>query len=264
MHLVDNVCAGLEFCILNAGKYKEVELENIIRKHGGLVVKNPGPKTYACIADGSSYRVKTAVSSGKYNIATADWLFRSFGVDSVLKFLPKFHPKKMIHTKADLQLKFVDYFDTFGDSFSEEGSKDELKELCAKLDIATMPVYTKSELYELETELWAPQEPPKLFRFLTASFQPMQNSDDSEHNYKLAQFMFTTKAGRILNTNDDNSDSLSKLTHIFVNDKVIDSTQIDSWKRSQVHAHIKVLSYKWILECCEANRKIDDQRFICG
>lgn len=260
--IIGNVCAGLDFCILNAGKYKEDELETFIRKHGGHIVKNPGPKTYACIADGSSHKVKMAISSGKYNITTADWLRRSFGGNTVLLSLPKFQPSEMIHAKADLKLKFIDYFDTYGDSYSEKMSKENFKAFSSKMDVKLLPVYTKSELYELEMELWAPKDPPKIFRFLTARFQPMQNKDDSELIYELAQFMFTTKAGRIVKAEDGNNDSFPNLTHIFVSEEVCNSAQIKSWGPIEGAGNPKIVSYKWILECCKANKKISDENYI--
>lgn len=263
MDPVDDMCAGLDFCILNAGKYKETELETMIRKHGGHVVKNPGPKTYACIADSSSHKVKMAISSQKYNIATADWLCRSFGGNTVLQSLPRFQPLEMVHATDDLKLKFIDNFDIYGDSYTGKISNEEFKAFSSKMNIELIPVYTKSELYELETELWLPQEPPKIFRFLTAHFLPIQKNDESYMSYELAQFMFTTKAGRILKASDDSDDSfLSMVTHIFVNENNWDLAQLPSWRRNGGATQTKIVSYKWILGCCEANKKISDQHFI--
>lgn len=262
MELIDDVCAGLDFCILNAGKYNEKELEDMIRKHGGRVVKTQGPKTYACIADRKSLRVNMAIASEKYNIATADWLRASFGGNSRLQSLPPFQPLEMVHAKFDLQLQFRVKFDKHGDSYEGQISKDDFRAYSSKMDVSLLPNYTKSELYELEMELWAPEEPPKFFRFLTARFLNMQSNCAPDLNFELAQFLFTTKAGRIMKSSDANTDSLTKLTHIFINENHCDPAQVDSLRRSGEATHAKIVSYKWILECCEANKKIDEDRFI--
>lgn len=256
------MCADLDFCILNAGKYDEKELENMIRKHGGRVVKTQGPKTYACIADGKSYRVNMAITSEKYNIATADWLRASFGGDTPLQSLPPFQPLEMVYAKFDLQLQFRVKFDKHGDSYEGQVSKDDFRAFSSKMDVSLLPSYTKSELYELEKELWAPKEPPKFFRFLTAKFLPMQSNCEPDLSYELAQFLFTTKAGRIMKSSDANNDSLTKLTHIFINENHCDPAQVDSLRRSGEFAYAKVVSHKWILECCDANKKISDERSI--
>lgn len=259
MDVIDNVCAGLDFCILNEDK--DNELKNIIRKHGGNVVKSPGPRTYACIADHKSLRVEKAVASRKYNIATVDWLRNSFGGNGVLQSLPKFQPLEMMFATDALQVQFNDQFDIYGDSYSDKITKDDLKAFSSKMNLDLLPIYTRNELYELETELWAPREPPKLFRFLTAHFLPVRNNGDSDMDYELAQFMFTTKAGRILEVSEDDIDTLSKLTHIFIYEHDCDPARVNSWRRHEDAKHIKIISYNWILECCKANRKISEERF---
>lgn len=252
------MCAGKDFCILSAGKYDENELESIIKKHGGRVVKNPSSKTYACIADRKSHKVEMAISNGNYNIATADWLNRSFGGSTVLESLPKFQPLEMVFATAELELKFIDSYDPFGDSYSEQISKEDFRTFSSKMPVDLLPNYTKSELYELEMELWAPQGPPKFFRYLTAQFLPMQRDNAAYLSYELAQFLFTTKAGRTLKPSDDDHDALSKLTHIFVDENNCDPAQMENIGGTPA----KIVSYKWILECCEANKKISEERFI--
>lgn len=44
--LVDNICKGLQFCILNTDPSlaSEDDLKNMVRKHGGELVVNPGIK----------------------------------------------------------------------------------------------------------------------------------------------------------------------------------------------------------------------------
>lgn len=243
---------------MSAGEYDVNELESIIKKHGGRVVKNPSSKTYACIAGRKSHKVEMAISNGSYNIASADWLYRSFGGNTVLQSLPKFQPLEMIFATPELELKFIDCYDPYGDSYSEQITKEAFRTFSSKMPVDLLPNYTKSELYELEMELWAPQEPPKFFRFLTAQFLPMQRNDAAYLSYELAQFLFTTKAGRILKSADDDNDALSKLTHIFVDENNCDAAQMENVVGTQA----KIVSYKWILECCEADRKISDERFI--
>lgn len=263
MDLIDNVCDGLKFCILYAGKYQPDELKAMILKHGGQVVANPGPSTYACIAASQKpLKVEKVISSEKYNIATVEWLRNSFGGNTPLKSLPKFQPLEMIYATPVLEIEFKNYYDIHGDSYSDKISKDDFKAFVSKINVELLPTYTKSELYELETNLWTPHQPPTIFRFLTAQFLPGQKNAVSNLSYELAQFVFRTKAGRILNAPDGNSEFWSKLTHIFINENDFDPAQIESWKQNEDAKHIKIVSHKWILECSEANKKISDERFI--
>lgn len=262
---IDNVCDGLDFCILNAGKNKsndeQLELKTIIWKHGGRVVANPCPKTFACIAGYESYQVENYIKTGKQNIATVNWLRKSFGEKIALQSLPKFHPSEMIYATADLQRQFVDYFDVHGDSYTEESSKNDFKRFCANLRSDHLPTHARSDIIDLEKEIWAPQAPPKHFRYLNALFLPLKNNHESYRDHELAQFIFRTKAGRILQSSYENNAFWSQLTHIFVADNNFDSTQIPCAKHD-AGTQIKIVSFKWILECHKANERISDERFI--
>lgn len=168
----------------------------------------------------------------------------------------------MIYATPDLQLKFKDFFDIHGDSYSEETSKNDFKQLFANMKIDLLPVYTKSELYDLEADLWRPEEPPNFFRSFTALFLPLKNINGESaglHEYHLAQFLFKTKAGRIVQHPAEDNEDWSKLTHIFIYENNFDSTQIP-WRKNDITT--KIVSSKWILECYNANGKISDDGFV--
>lgn len=155
---LDNVCEGLDFCILGTTKNNqpsEDELKVMIRQHGGNVVINPskysgslyiseqklimvcftGAKTFICVAAaGTSLKVKQLMKTKSYNIATVDWLVRALGGETVKEKLLKFQPQDMICCTAEMEDAFTKRFDVYGDSFIKPTTIDNLKLLLKKIE----------------------------------------------------------------------------------------------------------------------------------
>lgn len=260
--IIDKVCAGLDFCILNTGKNKPTidDLKNMILKHGGRVVANPSSKTFVCIADYKPLNVKMLIKSAKYNIATVDWLVNAFGGNAPLKRLPKLHPLEMIYSTMELQQKFSNDYDSYGDSYTQPVTENSIKNFLEKMNTTDVPTFTASELYDMEKKLSSTLEPANFFRLCTAYFN---QTNDASNDFELSKFIFKSKSGRCLNSANEINESHSKLTHIF-----IDKDQFQ-WKHlialqlvPDIELNdIKIVSYQWILDCYRSNMLLCDTNY---
>lgn len=226
----------------------------MIRKHGGNVVQNPGPKTFLCIADNDkSLRVKGIIEKEQYNIATVEWLVRSFGIEIPLEKPPKLHPLEMVYATSDLRQRFSEEFDRFGDSYTELMSRSNLVAFLDRIPIDSLPVYTANEINELEIELSS----PKMFRLLTAFFDPAGAKDDSYFEYEFAKILFKMNGGKVVNNmNGMEPSANTRLTHVFVNENKFDRTELMRLQET------KIFSFRWILKCHEAQESVDERDFL--
>lgn len=245
---IDNSCSGLDFCILNAGSNHPLrELKSMILKHGGNVVQNPGPKTYLCIANNDrSLRVKGIIEKKQFNIATVDWLVDSFGTNKSFKKPPKLNPLEMIFATNELKQEFNNDFDPYGDSYTKIYSTASLISFLNKMPIDSLPVFTSNELNELENEISSTEFPSKMFRLMTAYFQPLKTmkEDALYYEYELSKLVFKMNAGKIVNSVNE----IHRVTHIFVNENHFNRNELINVD------DVKIISFQWIL-CCHKRRE---------
>lgn len=128
---MDDVCKGLDFCVVVKSGPSADELKNMIRRHGGNIVCTEGkclfvfqksaffkslsngifiylgPKTFVVIAnDPLMARVAMIIKGNKHNIAKSDWLKRALGSDKPLTTLAKFTPDDMLFATESLKNQF--------------------------------------------------------------------------------------------------------------------------------------------------------------
>lgn len=153
---LDSVCKGLEFCILSTkrGQASIRELGNIIKRHEGVVVKNPGPTTFMCVAGDLIAMVMGYAKTQLYDIVTVEWVVKMLGGGEVLQQLPPIKPFNMVAMKEETKMRFKSEFDSYGDSFVHDIQDNE--ELRSILDaMKTVECYDRlleRELIEFEEE----------------------------------------------------------------------------------------------------------------
>lgn len=107
---------------------------------------NPGPKTFICIAGELNERVKNLENSKKYSIASTKWLFRALGSEKPLARLKPFGPKDMRCITNELSQKFMNEYDIYGDSFTENFETEaELLEFLNEMRIEVRTYYCRSK-----------------------------------------------------------------------------------------------------------------------
>lgn len=106
---IDNVCNGLDFCIVNREKKTESikELEDMVRRHGGKVVTYANQYTFVIIVGRpETKQAQDYIKKAQNNIAKPEWLIRALGSDKPLKNLIKFTPNDMVYALPSLQQEF--------------------------------------------------------------------------------------------------------------------------------------------------------------
>lgn len=170
VEVVDEVCKGLEFCILSCEKKWNTieELKAIVRSHSGSLTENPGMfshfetplysriiikqrlkcqlfsgrNTFVCIAGDETQRVKDKIKSEKYNIVKSKWLLSALGDKQPKAKLPPFSPKDFLFKTIAMTEKLRSNYDRYDDSYTELfKSEDDLKKFLEgmKIDVRKYP-----------------------------------------------------------------------------------------------------------------------------
>ncbi|XP_031627272.1 DNA ligase 4 [Contarinia nasturtii] len=109
--VVDLICNGLEFVILNTDKTENAisvdDMKKMVERHGGKVVDHPNSSTYVTIiGNEKTAKAKPLIKLKRYNIAKPKWLVRALGSDQPLIKLIDFTPDDMVYATEALQRKF--------------------------------------------------------------------------------------------------------------------------------------------------------------
>ncbi|GAB0098857.1 DNA ligase 4 [Sergentomyia squamirostris] len=152
---VSSICENLAFCILSTAKNMPSieELRELILKHGGNIVENPGPSTFAIIAGDLTLNVKKYAERRQYNIVKVEWVVKHLGNGKIPPKFPQFHPKYMISTTKELEVEFVKTFDEYGDSYTTPIDSETLKELLRDMVLDRSERLLKREKLALLEEL---------------------------------------------------------------------------------------------------------------
>lgn len=222
------------------------ELEILVLEHGGNIVKNPGPTTFAVIVGDISFRVKTIVNSNKYNFVRIDWLTRA--LEGGKKSLDEFTPHDVIAGKPELFEEFQDKFDEFGDSFTEPIDEERLKTIMTKMTDLPYQIL-KTEMYKLEKSL---NFQFNIFRLIFGYFFGEDNTESIE------QLALRLRGGTVI----ENIKESYQITHVFVNPENLDTNRLNEFVSQLNLKNVKILSNNWIFKCNELNTLCEEDEFI--
>lgn len=153
---LDSVCRGLEFCILSSkrGQASIRELGTMIKRHEGIVVKNPGPTTFVCVAGDLIAMVMGYAKTQLYDIVNVEWVVKMLGGGEVLQHLPPIKPFNLVAMREETKMRLKSEFDSYNDSLVHDIQDNE--ELMEILDaMKTVECYDRlleRELIEFEEE----------------------------------------------------------------------------------------------------------------
>ncbi|XP_055681211.1 DNA ligase 4 [Lutzomyia longipalpis] len=194
---VSKIFENLSFCVLSTRKNMPSidEIREMILKHSGQIVENPGPSTYAIIAGDITLSVRKYAEKKLYNIAKVDWLVRSLEGTGIPKKLPKFHPKDMISCTPELEDCFTKSFDEYGDSFKDPVTCESLKNLLDDMTIDRSERLLRRELINIEKEIYGDSgDGRNIFRPFAIHFFDTNQC----HETKLAEIIFKSRQGNVI------------------------------------------------------------------
>lgn len=109
-----------------------------------MIYIHTAPSTFVCIATAfgqPSFRVAALCRVRTHNIASVEWLLGALGGDAVRTRLSDFQPSDMICCTPELERKFQQRFDAYGDSYVERLDEDNLRRIIDQMDVE-VSVYT--------------------------------------------------------------------------------------------------------------------------
>ncbi|XP_025109281.1 DNA ligase 4-like isoform X2 [Pomacea canaliculata] len=160
---VSHLLSGREICVINGpSDMTKDELERKVAEMGGIFVQNPGKTTFCILAEKTNVKVTNLIKTDKYDIVKVSWfqklLDRGQWVD--------WTPSDMIHASAGTRKRFLQEFDQYGDSFTEDISEEQLKDIFHAMDHSgtDIPTMKPEDIAQLEEEYFSEDSPYGLFR----------------------------------------------------------------------------------------------------
>lgn len=238
---IDDVLKDLEFCVLSCNRngLKISQIEDMISRHGGIIVKNPGTSTFAIVAGDLFATVKKYMATNQYDIVKPDWVARTLGKEVKLSSIPRWKPTDMIAIKPKTREDFDIHFDEYNDSFTDPiEDEDELKTIMDSVDLEVYNKLLIREIAVLEEEVL---EESEMFNFFSQILAYFQTEKD------LVSMVFRSRRGVIV-------DDIALASHVIVNHK--DSVM------PKVPENCRIVSSQWILKSNKVGRLLDDAEYL--
>lgn len=245
---LDNLLEGKNLCVMSSGKnYPSIEeLEKLVLEHGGNTVKNPGSTTFAVIVGDITVRVKSIVTSNKYNVVSVEWLLRALTGQEKNKLL-EFTPHDMICSKTELLEEFRYRFDEFGDSYTEPVDKLKLNTIMSKMTDLPYKIL-KSEIFKME----------KILKINFNFFRLVSGYFFDEETFGIGQMALRLRGGSVC----ESIRQSYEITHIFVSKEMFDRKKLNDFVMELNLKNVKILSINWILQSNALNKLCKEDEFL--
>lgn len=284
----------MDFYVLSESrsfKQSRVDLESLIKSHGGNIVFHEGPpqhippsptlapkkltasqkrkrdtaeldanpalqKEVFVIAERKVVKAASLVNRDSHDIMLPSWILQSIHVGHVLAKEPRF----MFHTTPTTASVMIDSVDIYGDSYVNAIDVDGLKELIGKMLDIEIDDELESDMAALKAEMQELGEFPLwLFSRCQALFDSKDEKGDtslSDSTTDMAQQIWRVGSGQIVEDIHDHA-----LSHI-----VVDPRNRNRLKKLRSAASLKdkvprLVSPDWILESWEAGTVLSEARY---
>ncbi|CAB0033176.1 unnamed protein product [Trichogramma brassicae] len=233
-----------EICVINGdAELSKRDIELLLTEHMARVVQNPGRDTYCClVGDPETYKAKTLIASGKYDVVKVDWLRRATRAENIGK-LQEFLPWDMLATREATKARFNETYDEYQDSYTQDiKDEEDLKRIFKNIDDSGDKLeLTDEQTKQLDEELFGSDVSPySVFRGLVGYF------DDAD---ACERYSFEFMGGQVAKRFDE-----QRVQYVFVDDD--DEVIPDAYANKDV----RILKKSWITDCVEQRKflPIDD------
>ncbi|KAG9296314.1 hypothetical protein G9A89_014906 [Geosiphon pyriformis] len=269
---------NMDFCVMQ--QKSKLQLQRLIKEHGGKFFQHPEatPKIHVLSDSDRSLSVQNLIKQEKCDIINSRWITESIKANRVLPLSHKF----MIFTTEATTEKLLELMDEWGDSYMEEISAEDLKELLDGMSRKN-PITDEKELRQivdetqrLFTEHSFPNLPHNLFRHCVVylDFPDVPNHRENESSEKeieneerwwaieqgccdrlrYVQSILRYHGARVVNrlTNE-------KVTHIIMDQQ--DLRRVRKLKTAFVRRLPRFVLLTWVIESDEKEALLDENDY---
>ncbi|KAL7287403.1 hypothetical protein TKK_0018518 [Trichogramma kaykai] len=236
---------GREICVINGdAELSKRDIELLLTEHMARVVQNPGRDTYCCVVgDPETYKAKTLIASGKYDVVKVDWLKRATRAENIGK-LQEFLPWDMLATRETTKARFNETYDEYQDSYTQDiKDEEDLKRIFKNIDDSGDKLeLTDEQAKQLDEELFGSDKSPySVFRGLVGYF------DDAD---ACERYSFEFMGGQVAKSFDE-----QRVQYVFVDDD-----DIEVIPDAYANKDVRIVKKSWIADCVEQRKflPIDD------
>lgn len=168
---------GREICVLSGNeKMSKQNLEKGIHELGGTVVQHrgnwvgatltaicatsailksfyfPGPETFCVVAGKKDFRFKNLVDKGEIDVVTVDWFVHVLSGEKLLDWEPRDLLAMSSKTRADMELKYDNFQDSFHNPTNIDALKCSLEKVSEQVSCLFSCVYYIFDLMKVKIE----------------------------------------------------------------------------------------------------------------
>eukprot|EP00794_Sanderia_malayensis_P019370 gene19370-21291_t len=240
---VSKLFKDYEFCVMNgSNEHSKGTLERQIAERGGTFTQNPCSSTYCVIAEKVNVRVKNVISRGEFDVVTVDWLVKCLDKDEVLAYMPQ----DLIFASTKTKDKLAEYFDKYGDSYTEDVTQERLHKIFSELKYEVE--ISADEIAEIESRYFPNESQFGLFRRCQAYVDCWSEiggdtSEKTSQDIDLLALEFQFYGGQI-------SACLDKdVTHVLVDKTATARLSILRERIRQMKRKPHIVSDAWVRDC---------------
>ncbi|KAL8610583.1 hypothetical protein ACOMHN_006302 [Nucella lapillus] len=161
---VSQVLSGKEVCVMNGSPdLSKTDIERNLVQMAATFVQNPGGSTSFVLAEKMVVKVANLIKTDKYDIVKVSWFRRLLEAGTWIPWTPG----DMIHTCPATRRQFQRDYDDYGDSFTDEITKEQLQHIFTTMDkdeSVVVPALSSDEIAKLEGEYFPHESTYGLFR----------------------------------------------------------------------------------------------------
>nr|XP_042896531.1 DNA ligase 4 [Parasteatoda tepidariorum] len=159
---VTDIFKNKEMCVIFSSLEKKQEVEKKIAQSGGKLVQNPGNGTFCIICDKITAKVKNLINKGIYDVVKEEWIENCYMEGLLLQW----KPDDLYHAKQETCEKLGQFYDKYGDNFTEDVSENSLKRIFSSISEEEWLAQdmTNQKIVELEKNYFPDSLPCGLFR----------------------------------------------------------------------------------------------------
>ncbi|XP_071447729.1 DNA ligase 4 isoform X2 [Hetaerina americana] len=259
----DNL-VGKEICVLNGNeKCSKQQLETLVVQFGGSITQNAGPKTY-CVIVGNEMpiRVQNTIKAGIHNVIRSSWLLKVCSDSAGSKdFL--WRPEEVLSLTEEATKVLAQYFDPFGDSYTEHLTHAALVQIITKMDVkGDCANITQEEMAELDVELFSGPSPFSIFRLCHGYFDCSLEESEEEPLVDSSLLAFFIERSNFRIHSGIVSDDLNDLvSHVIVESSsspnINKLMEVNSRREKKFH----LVTLDWIRRSCGQRKRLDELPF---